>query len=291
MHPRRFGLFGALAALVLFATMDTLCGPPWPYYESIPLHRIPPLLDCQSWSGNDTEGCGPLCAPAFWNDATVSEVLPELTDDVDVEQRNVKGYSPLHLAARCSADPDVITLLIVAGADPNQEGRDNVRPLHIAAEYADAAIVQRLLDGGADVNARTDRDLTALHLAAWADQAQSVRVLISGGADIERLDGIGHTPLQVAAWRANLDALSALLDAGAEVNTRGHDGWTALHHAVYDSPPYKSFETNPDAAGTLLLERGANPRLRTDDGRSAFEMTREQLRGSTLQTQLCIRAR
>lgn len=276
-----------MALLVMFATMDTLCSQPWPHYRT---ETVAPL-GCEFWASDETEDCGPLCVASFWNDATVGDVLHELNiSPDDIDRRNGRGYSPLHLAARCSADPDVITLLLVAGADPNRKGNEDARPLHIAAGNSDAAIVERLLDGGADVDARMDRSLTALHLAAWNDQAESVGLLIAAGADIERKDGLDHTPLQVAAWRGSLDTLVVLIDAGAELNKRGHGGWTALHHAVYDSALHELFETDPAAAGTLLLDRGADPYLRTSAGQTACDLIDDRSRGSALHAHLCMPA-
>jgi ankyrin repeat protein len=54
-----------------------------------------------------------------------------------------------------------------------------------------------------------------------------------------------------------------LLDAGADPNGRGEGGFTALHSAA---------QNGDDELVALLQERGADPGLATDDGRTPADL-------------------
>ncbi|MCY3571484.1 MAG: ankyrin repeat domain-containing protein [Chloroflexi bacterium] len=266
----QYRLYGVMALLVMFATMDSLCTKPWPYGgdESV----APPSVTCRIATQPERDDCGRLCDAGFWIRTTEEDVRVELERGADLKARDSLGYSPLHLAVACAKSPtwtshaEVITVLLDAGADPNRKGPKDFRPLHMAAQHADAEIVELLIQAGAEVDASDDRRMTALHLAAWHNRAESISVLIEAGADAELLDKIGHTPLMLAAWLGGLDALKALLDAGVNPNKRGHDGWTALHHAADSNTSWS------EEARRLLLGYGANPQLRNDDGWSERDL-------------------
>lgn len=277
---RHYRLHGAVAVLIMFATMDTVCGGPWPYGDDESV--APPAVVCRSWSPRH-EDCGRLCNAGFWTRATQDDVRTELANGADPTLRDDLGYSPLHLAVRCArsptwtAHPEVIAILLDAGADPNRKGPKSFRPLHMAARHAHPEIVELLIDAGAEIDASDDRRMTALHHAAFTDQGESIGVLIKAGADPELLDKIGHTPLMLAAWQGNLDALRALIEAGVDLHTRGHDHFTALHHAVEHATRYGG----SDEAATILLNHGANRNLLTDEGESACDLAYDRTPGWT----------
>jgi ankyrin repeat protein len=129
-------------------------------------------------------------------------------------------------------------------------------PLGQAADRGDLAAVTALLAQGADVGAFDEAGQTALHWAArGGDPARPHRERPAGG---ERLA-----------------VIATLLDAGADVDAvdrrphyvGGSSGWTplilALHHRQF-------------GAATLLLERGADPNIRSNEGRSAMEIARAE---------------
>ena len=110
------------------------------------------------------------------------------------------------------------------------------------------------------------------------------------GTNLEVAAPNGNTALMMAAYKRNRPALEALLAKGARVN---RPGWTALHYAAASgddeivrlllargakidavSPP-KSGAYTPlmmaareghDATALLLMEKGANPRLKNGEG-------------------------
>jgi len=75
---------------------------------------------------------------------------------------------------------------------------------------------------------------------------------------------VGATPLHAAARSGNVDLTRLLLDRKAKVNAQSEDGKTPLHYAVW--PDFRQDVLS------LLLERGADARLKDHHGRVPFQM-------------------
>ena len=76
----------------------------------------------------------------------------------DVNQVNVLGESPIHIAA-WKGDPEDILWLLDNGAEINQRGEFGMTPLHYAYMSGKTENISILLDAGADPNLRCDRGL------------------------------------------------------------------------------------------------------------------------------------
>ena len=105
---------------------------------------------------------------------------------------------------------------------------------------------------------RTIRPEPAVAEILSGDEAAVRRRLATAGA-AERKDAFyGRTPLAWATLHGDPAIVAAVLDAGGDVNERDRSGNTALHVVAY---------FGRDAAGRLLVERGADPRARNVVGR------------------------
>jgi ankyrin repeat protein len=126
---------------------------------------------------------------------------------------------------------------------------------------------------------------TPMHEAAWRGDIEAIRALVKEGVDINAPDALGGTPLHWAArgghpigpHRCHGEAedrpaiIAAMLDLGANPNARDRrpripgasSGWTplfvALHHEQF-------------ASAGVLLEHGADPNIRSDQGMSVMEV-------------------
>jgi ankyrin repeat protein len=114
---------------------------------------------------------------------------------------DVGGQEPALPVAVTYPIPEVVSLLIAHGADPNQGYMDYRKgsPLTIAtsSRFDSDDNVRELLKARADINYRDDGQ-TALHLAAYHGHVGQVAVLLDGGADVNSLTDSGNTPLTMA---------------------------------------------------------------------------------------------
>jgi len=139
------------------------------------------------------------------------------------------GATPLHVAA-VNGQGHIATFLIAHGANVNARTVRSVTPLHKAVEFPE--LIDLLVDAGADVHAADAFGRTPLHWAARANQPMSVQRMISLGADVNAIDCDRETPLHHAVRGRHIRTAAILLDHGADVNARGLYGMTPLHIAA-----------------------------------------------------------
>jgi hypothetical protein len=92
--------------------------------------------------------------------------------------------------------PEVVALLLAAGADSNAADYDGATPMMYAAEVGTAEVLRVLLAARADLNAQDAEGRTALMYAADHRQTESVRLLVEAGADVTLKDNNGYTALK-----------------------------------------------------------------------------------------------
>ncbi len=147
----------------------------------------------------------------------VDDVTQDLDQGNNVNARDAWGRTPLHLAVKDDW-PQIMYLLIKAGADPNARDEKGRTPLHTATqENLPRASFDILFAAGADPNARDNRGQTALHLALQDDHAKIVPILIEAGTDMQIRDCMGRTAQDVAS--ANSKSLGILSET---TNLSGH---------------------------------------------------------------------
>ena len=182
---------------------------------------------------------------------TAEEVRKELESLPDYFIRGALDYqhSLLGLTARHNPDPEVISVLLEFGADPDYNDGDWGTALHLAARYnTNYKVIEVLARAVKDVNAVNNmlKRETPLHIAAEYNHR------------IHQTEGKSPTE------RTEQDpkAISALLSAGANPKLKNHLGKTPLQKAKKDpatpdavinilSNPKSASGNNPAGSGFL----------------------------------------
>jgi uncharacterized protein len=175
-----------------------------------------------------------------------------------------------------------------------------------AAELDNESAIVGLALRGFDLNTLNEKGEHALIVALRADSLKVVDFLLSQrSVNVESRNPQGESPLMIAAIKGHLGSARQLIRRGAEVNKTG---WTPLHyaasrmepdsvdmvrlmlehHAYIDAEsPNKSTPLMMAAhyghsdTVRLLLEEGADPSLRNEQGLTAVDFARRAGRDDT----------
>ena len=168
-----------------------------------------------------------------------------------------------------------------------------VTPLDAALTTNTPEIVTMLLEKGANPNERNTEGMSLLMAAILdGDKSEIVSALLAHGADPNGEASDTLTPLLLASGQGLSEDIRALLKAGADVNALGRkrdgraDGFNALMH-------YIKFATDEGKAidiPRLLLDAGLDIQRKADNGESALSMSERKFPGSPLATFLKERA-
>ena len=136
------------------------------------------------------------------------------------------GCTPLRRAVG-SGHLDSVQLLLAAGADPNAGQDWQSLPLREAAFPMNLEIAHLLLEAGADPQ-QAKCEFIPLFVAADRGDAAEVGRLIEAGADVEATGDRYSTPLLQAAMKGNAEVIRLLVAAGADLDARSVRGFTPL---------------------------------------------------------------
>jgi len=155
----------------------------------------------------------------------------------------------------------VVGKLIYRGMDPNTPTEKGEPALVFAVRSGAPKTVAYLLkQPGIQIDATNMADETALMLAANANDLASAQLLIEAGASVNRPN---WTPLHYAASKGHTAMMRLLIENDAYVDAESPNGTTPLMMAAYYASPN---------AVKLMLEEGADPLLRNQDGQTALDM-------------------
>ena len=234
-HPETFGLLVEHGAdpNVTFDSNNAL-------YAIVGINPNDGMLTAALDAGTRLSALGPDGGSILELAVTNSSVDPLATLlDLGVDP-NAGDPPPLGACAIVSERPEMVDLLIEAGADPDHRTTSVNRTFRLLAKGSTvlmnaafnlteeaAAMLQAVVDTGIDVNATNEMGMTALMLVAsrsidlGKQTVPMIRVLIDAGADPTPTDRWGRTAREIA--EANLKLQDVDLDAAfAPPSTKDH---------------------------------------------------------------------
>ncbi|HEY8961411.1 MAG TPA: ankyrin repeat domain-containing protein, partial [Luteolibacter sp.] len=238
----------------------------------------------------------PLETAIHRKDAGLLRLLLSLGANPD--RRNAAGETVVHLALRQSW-PEARHLLIDARANFNLPDATGVSPLERAVETRDFALADELVQAGA--KARPEFWRAALWRALSQRDTDAVRLWLKLGADPAATDGRGRLPLEWATFLGDVPLCQILLNANAPAGDalylacrQGDRGLTGLLLAYgispnrprapwLDTPLNAAIRAGRDDLARLLLNKGAHPFLRGQEGQTPMNLAIVRRRSAALE--------
>lgn len=159
------------------------------------------------------------------NKALRYAILTTLLDaGADIQATSDDGETLLHLS---SDDPLLTQFLLKRGLPVNPDTNHWRTPLH---GVTSPEVLNILIAAGAKVNATTEREPAPIHrLAQFADDPKAIHIMAEAGAAINSRDRNGRTPLMNAVGsNSNVKVIEELIAAGADIRAVNNKGFDAL---------------------------------------------------------------
>lgn len=181
------------------------------------------------------------------------------------------SYEDFFIAVK-NDDARTVRALLQRGFDPDTRGPDGLPGLTLALREPSPKVVQTLLEWPKiDVDAASTQAETPLMMAALKGDLDVAQRLIARGAAVNKT---GWTPLHYAATGGHVALISLLLEHSAYIDAESPNRSTPLMMAArYGS----------EDAVRLLLDEGADPTLRNEQGMTAADFASSAGRSEAVQ--------
>jgi uncharacterized protein len=205
----------------------------------------------ESWRGQTA-----LMWAAIENNAAAIRVLTAA--GADIHAKSMSGMFTSLLFAVRGGHLEATRALLDAGADVNERLPDGMSALVLAVYNAHYELASLLLDRGADPNASA-QGWTALHQVAWSRRPNR-GFNLPGAVPTGRLD--------------SLELVRRLVAHGAAINAQmtkePRDGNRNMLNRIGATPFVMAAKSADVPLMRVLLECGADPKIKTTDGTSAL---------------------
>jgi ankyrin repeat protein len=199
--------------------------------------------------------------------ACVSYLLEAGADPDSVDD---EGRSALSWSTQPTQKP-ILDLLLNAGADPNITDKELKLPIHYAAQFGRShEVVAALLERTINPDSVDENGTSALTWALWsADCPPTVKLLVDAVSDINAGGGTFGCPLGAASRYCSSSIMKMVLEKGADPKIQGGRYGNCLG-ALLQRPFNQSFLEDDILCLELLLSHGADPNMRTNEGKQAL---------------------
>ena len=166
----------------------------------------------------------------------------------------------------------VVLALLQRGFDPNSPSPQGQPALILAMQKSSNKVAEVLMNWKTtNLSIKNPQRETPLMLAAITNQIDWTQKLIAKGADVNQP---GWTPLHYAATKGNIEIMRLLIENHAYLDAASPNGTTPLMMAAHYGTPM---------ATKLLLEEGADPRIKNQLGLSALAFARQAKKPESVQ--------
>ena len=213
------------------------------------------------------EGITPLHWSAANNHIDITKILIKYEANVN----SITNYcnTPLHNSVIYEFT-DMTKLLLDNGADPNIENINGEVPLHFSIQGGNNEITKLLLDYGANTYLKhTNMKYSPLYYSIKNGSIEITKMIlektknnIKNNQTLSQILLLSFRPYSKVQEDYLFDALKIFLKYNMEINYGDNDGNTLLHLSII----YKKTEI-----ARYLLENGADPYIKNNDGKTAFE--------------------
>lgn len=239
----------------------------------------------------DSAGTPPWIRVALFG--TPQQLSALLDSGLDPNRQTNNGTTMLMMAA---PDAEKVRLLLRRGANPKTRARSGCDALTIAAAYRGSApAVHELLEAGAEVQApggvrgrhspllfasmtgdldnvrllveHGAADSAALSSAVTFGYDDVVNALMAAGASASGTESTGINLLHWAVIADRPNMIPILVKAGVPLNATDENGYTPLMYAA-------TIDFGHTESLRALLDAGADPAIRNDEGRTPREQAR-----------------
>jgi ankyrin repeat protein len=173
------------------------------------------------------------------------------------ENGNRVEWTPLYAGIK-KERRDIVLLLLEGGAVTEARSHGETA-LYLASSRGCADIMRQLITHGTNPNAECE-GWTPLHKVSYHGRPKIARILLEHGANPNALNPLGRAALHMTE---EISVVDLLLEYGVKVDVRDKEGCTPLHKAAFNLKlPFVA----------VLLDRGADPHVRTNDGKTPFQL-------------------
>lgn len=177
------------------------------------------------------------------------------------------------LIMQCDREDMVaVKRLLDEGAEVNSQDGSGRTPLMAAVQKNNLGLAKLLMEAGGDLNIRDNTLLTPWLCAGANGFHKILREALTYGPDIRSSNRFGGTVLLPSSEKGYLKTVEVAIAAGVPVNHVNDLGWSALQEAVIlgnGGYLYRDIIR-------MLMDAGANPDLRDNEGKTALDWARER---------------